>query len=51
MEPNQFTMLWWILPYINMNHLCVYMCPTSLYPILPSPSPPTPLGCPKAPAF
>ena len=27
MEANYFTILWWVLPYIDMSHPQVYMCP------------------------
>ena len=30
MEANYFTILWWFLPYIDMNHPWVYLCPTIL---------------------
>ena len=33
MEANYFTILWWFLPYIDMNQPWVYMCP---HPELPS---------------
>ena len=41
MEANFFTILWWFLPYIDMNQPWVYMCPTILKFLptsLPSPS-------------
>ena len=41
MEANYFTILWWFLPYINMNQSWVYMYPTILNPAptsLPTPS-------------
>ena len=40
MEANYFTILWWFLPYINMNQPWVYMYPTILNPAptsLPTP--------------
>ena len=42
------TMLWWFLPYIDMNQPWVYMCP---HPEPPShlPPHPIPLGRPSAP--
>ena len=41
MEANYFTMLWWFLPYIDMNQPWVYMCPPILTP------PPTSLPIPS----
>ena len=41
MEGNYFTILWWFLPYINMNQPQVYMCPPHLEP--PSQLPPHPI--------
>ena len=41
MEANYFTVLWWFLPYIDMNQSKVYMCSTVPTPIptsLPIPS-------------
>ena len=38
MEANCFTILWWFLPYIDMNQPWVYMCPPPWKPLLP-PSP------------
>ena len=41
MEANYSTILWWFLPYIDMNHPWVYMCPPILNPTpfsLPTPS-------------
>ena len=38
-----FTILWWFLPYIDMNLPWVYMCPPSWSP-LPPPSPSHPSG-------
>ena len=29
MEVNYFIIFWWVLPYIDMNHPQVYMCPPS----------------------
>ena len=51
LEANYFTILWWFLPYIDMNQPCVYMCSPILKP--PSHLPPhsIPLGCPRAPAL
>ena len=37
MEANYFTILWWFLPYIDMNQPWVYLCPPSQNP-LPPPS-------------
>ena len=39
LEINYFTILWWFLPYINMNGHEVYLCPFSLEPHLPPSSP------------
>ena len=36
MEANCFTILWWFLPYIDMNQPWVYMCPPSWTPLPPS---------------
>ena len=47
-EANYFTILWWFLPYINMNQPWVYMCSPSRTPLLPHP---IPLGCPSVPAL
>ena len=38
MVANYFTILWWFLPYIDMNQPWLYMCPPSRTPLLP-PSP------------
>ena len=50
---NKFNwrILWWLLPYINMNRPQVYMRP--LQPEPPSHVPPhtTPWGCPRAPVL
>ena len=48
MEANYFPILWWFLPYIDMNQPWVYMCPPCPEP--PSHHPPysIPLGCPSA---
>ena len=35
MEANYFTILWWFLPYIDMNQPWVYMCSPSWTPLLP----------------
>ena len=43
LEDNYFTILWWFLPYVDMNQPRVYMCPPILNP-LPAPSPPHPSG-------
>ena len=47
LEDNYFTMLWWFLPYINMNWPCVppswSLLPPSCHRIL--------LHCPRAPAL
>ena len=39
MEANYFTVLWWLLPYINMNQPWVFMCLPVLY-LTPQPPPP-----------
>ena len=44
-----FTILYWFLPYINMNPPRVYMCSPSWTPF-PSPSLYHHFGCPSAPA-
>ena len=42
MEANYFTILWWFLPYSDMNQPWVYMCPPSWTPLPPrSPSHPS----------
>ena len=43
MEDNYFTILWWFLPYIDMNQPCIYMCSPSRSP-LPPPFPYHPSG-------
>ena len=50
MEANYyFTLLWWFLPYIDMNQPWVYMCfPPSRTHL---PLHPIPQGCPRAPAL
>ena len=50
MEVNYFTILWWVLPYIDMNQPQVYMCDPARSPLL-SPPNSIPLGCPSAPAL
>ena len=42
-------MLWWFLPYINMNQPLVYVCPFPLEPLSKLVPHPTPLGCHRAP--
>ena len=45
MEANYFTILWWFLPYIDMNRPRIYMCPPSQTPLPPrSPSHPSGLS-------
>ena len=34
-ELNDFTILWWLLPYIDMNQPGVYMCSPILNPLSP----------------
>ena len=41
------TILGWVLPYIDMNQPQVHLYPLILKPH-PPPSPPIPLGCPRA---
>ena len=52
MEANYFTILWWFLPYIDMNntYTWVYMYPTVLKP-LPPPSPPYSSGLSQTTSF
>ena len=47
MEDNYFAILWWFLPYIDMNQPWVHMCPPILNPTSTS-VPPQLLGCPRA---
>ena len=42
------TILWWFLPYVDMNHPWVYMCPEPHFYLPPHP---IPLGCPRAPTL
>ena len=51
MEDNYFTILWWFLPYINMNQPWVHTCPP--HPETPTNLPPHPIsrGGPRAPAL
>ena len=44
------TILWWFLPYIDMNQPQVYVCPPSQNP-LPLPSPSHPSGLPQCTSF
>ena len=48
LEDNDFTILWWFLPYISTNQPQAYICP--LYPVPPSLFPPHPIppGCHRA---
>ena len=50
MEANYFTILWWFLPYTDMNQLWVYMCHHVLNP-LPLPSPSHPSGLYQCPGL
>ena len=43
LEVNYFTILYWFLPYFDMNQPCIYMCSTSWTPF-PPPSPSQPSG-------
>ena len=47
MDAHNFTILWWFLPYTDMNQPWVYMCPPS-EPSSLFPPHPVPLGCPRA---
>ena len=47
MEDNYFIILWWFLPYIDMNQPRVYMCPPS-WTRSHLPPHPISLGCPRA---
>ena len=52
MEANYFTILWWFLPYIDMNRPRIYMCPPPHpEPHSHLPSHPIPLDFPSAPGF
>ena len=51
MEASYFTILWWFLPYIDMNQKQVYMCPPILNPSSFFPPHPIPLFCPRAPTL
>ena len=48
LEDNCFTILCWVLPYINMNQSQVYICPFRLEPLSHFSPHPTPLGCHRA---
>ena len=50
MEANYFKILWWVLPYIDMNQPQVYLCPPSRTP-LPPPSPSHPSGLSQRTGF
>jgi len=43
LKANYFTILWWFLPYVDMNHMSP--CPEPLSHLPPHP---IPLGCPSA---
>jgi len=45
------TILWWVLPYIHMNHPWVCMCPPDPEPHSHLPPYPIPLGFPSAPSL
>ena len=47
---NYFIILWWFLPYIDMNQPWLYMCPPVLNPLLPA-SPPHPSGLSQSTGF
>ena len=44
MEDNLFTIMWWLLPYIDMNQPWVYMCPEHILNPLPTSLPSHPSG-------
>ena len=48
LEGNCFTVLCWLLPYINMNQPWVYIYPLSLETSSHVPPHPIPLGCHRA---
>ena len=48
---NYFTIMWWFLPYINMNQPQLYTCPPNPETLSHLPPHPIPLGCPRAPAL
>ena len=48
LEANYFTTLWWFLPYTDMNHPWVDMCPLVLNLPPNLPPHPIPLVCPSA---
>ena len=50
MEANYCTILWWFLPYIDMNQPQIYMCPPSRTPH-PPPSPSHPPGLSQCTGF
>ena len=50
LEANYFTILWWLLPHVDMNQLLVLMCPPVLNP-LPPPFSPHPSGLPQSTGF
>ena len=50
MEANYFTILWWFLPYIDMNQPWACMCPPFWTP-LPPPSPSHPSGSSQCSGF
>ena len=47
-EANYYTILWWFLPYVNMNQAHVYMYPSILNTSSHLPSHPILLGFPRA---
>ena len=51
MEDNYLTILWFFLPYINMNRSQVYMCPPTSWTPLPLPSPPYLSGLSQSTGF
>ena len=48
LEVSCFTVLYWFLPYINMNQLHICLCHLPLESASHLPPHPTPLGCHKA---
>ena len=46
-----FTLLWWVLPYIDMNQPCMYMCTSLSQNPLPPPSSSHPSGSSQCTGF
>ena len=51
LEDKYFTILWWFLPYIDMNQLWIYLCSPSGPPLSHLPPHPIPGAHPSAPAL